>query len=71
MKPKAKVLANIKIWYSDIFFNLTLIQFSDLIYTLNANHDDYRKNIAAEYYKILGIGHLYDKFIKKPLKKLK
>lgn len=71
MKPKIKVLVKIKIWYFDTFFILTLTQFNALIHSLKANHDDYKRNITIKYYKILKIGHLYDKFVKKLLKRLK
>lgn len=64
MKPKVKVLANIKIQYSDIFFNLTLTQFNDLIYALKTGHNDYRRSIVIEYYEILEIDYLCDKFVK-------
>ena len=63
LKPEAKVLADMKIWYPDIFFNLILTQFSNLVYALKASHIEYGGSIAAEYYKILGISHLRDKFV--------
>lgn len=40
IKPETKVLANIKIRYSNTFNNFTLTQFSGLIYILKVNHDD-------------------------------
>lgn len=70
MKPEAKMLANIKIYYLDAFFDLTLIQFNNLIHALKASYDNYRKDTAAKYYKMLGIGHLRDKFVKAFFKKL-
>lgn len=59
-----------KIQYSNIFLNFTLTQFSVLIYTLKTCYNNYTENTTIEYYKILEIGHLYDKFVKKFLKKL-
>lgn len=64
MKPEAKILANMKISYFNIFFDLTLTQFSDLVYILKASHNDYRGSTVTEYYEMLGIGHLYNKFVK-------
>lgn len=71
MKPEAKILVDIKIYYPIAFFDLILTQFSSLIHILKANHDNYGRNITAEYYKILEIGHLHDKFDEKLLEKLK
>lgn len=60
MKPEAKVLANMKIWYPDAFDDFTLTQFSGLTHVLKASHDDYGGSTAAEYYEMLDIG---DKFV--------
>lgn len=59
-----------KIWYPDAFLDLTLTQFSNLVYTLKASHIEYKKSTIVEYYEMLGIGHLRDKFIEKLFKKL-
>lgn len=48
MKTKVKVLVNMKIWYPDTFFDLILTQFSGLIHTLKAKHDDNRRSIVIE-----------------------
>lgn len=71
IKPKIKVLVNIKIWYLNAFFNLILTQFNDLVYALKASHDNYEENITTEYYQMLEIGYLYYKFIKTLFERLK
>lgn len=63
MKPETKVLADMKIWYPATFDDFTLAQFSALIHALKASHDDYGGYTAAEYYEMLGIGTLRDKFV--------
>lgn len=70
MKPEAKVLADIKIWYPDAFNDFTLTQFSSLIHALKASYNDYRGNTAAEYYEILDIGSLCHKFVEALFKRL-
>lgn len=70
MKLKVKLLAHIKNWYYDAFFDLTLTQFNDLIYALKASHNSYKGNIAAKYYQMLGINYLRDKFVKTLFEKL-
>lgn len=70
MKPEAKVLADIKIWYPDAFNDFTFTQFSGLIHALKASHDDYRGNTVAKYYKMLDIGSLYNKFVEALFKRL-
>lgn len=59
-----------KIQYPDIFLNFTLTQFNGLIYTLKTYYNNYIESTTIEYYEILEIGHLYDKFVKKFKKKL-
>ncbi len=63
LKPEVKVLTDMNIWYPDTFFDFTLAQFSDLIHNLKTSHVEYGGNPTAEYYEMLGIGHLRDKFI--------
>lgn len=63
MKPKAKLLAEMKIRDSDAFLDFTLTQLSDLVHVLKASQDDYRGSTATEYYEILGISHLCNKFV--------
>lgn len=70
MKLEAKVLANMKIWYLDVFFHLTLTLFSGLIHALKASYNNYGGNTDVEYYKMLEICYLYDKCVKKLLEKL-
>ena len=62
LKPEVKVLVDIKIWYPDAFFDLSLTQFSDLVY-IQTYYFNYRGNTAAKYYEMLGIGYLHDNFI--------
>lgn len=71
IKLDTKILVDIKIYYLTFFRNFILAQFSALIYALKINHDNYKKNSAAEYYKIVSINTLYDKFINLFFKKLK
>lgn len=71
LKPEVKVSANVKIWYLNTFLDLILTQFSDLIYVLKASYVEYGRSTATEYYKILCIGHLYDKFVRSFFEKLK
>lgn len=70
LELKRKVLINMKIWYYDAFFDLTLTQFYNLIYVLKASHVRYNGNTAAKYYEMLSINHLYDKLAKILFKKL-
>lgn len=70
MKPKVKVLADMTIEYPDTFENLTLTQFSCLIHAFKATNHEYRRSTAAYSYKMLGIGHLYEKFVKEVFEKL-
>lgn len=71
MKPEAKILTDMKIKYSAIFDDFTLTQFSTLIYALKVNYNNYRRCTITEYYKMLGIATLYNKFIKAFFKRLK
>ena len=41
-----------------------------LIHALKVSHDDYGGSTAAEYYEMLGIGHLRDKFVEELLERL-
>ena len=70
LKPESKILADIKIWYHDTFFDLTLTQFSNLVHVLKASHVDYEGSTTAKYYEMLGIGHLRDKFVEKLFERL-
>ncbi len=70
LKSEVKVLADIKIWYPNISLDLILTQFNDLIHILKASHNNYKGNIATKYYKMLKIGHFYEKFVEKLLEKL-
>lgn len=64
------MLADIKIWYLDAFFDLTLTQFSNLVHALKASDIKYGGSIGAKYYKILNISHLCDKFVERLFKRL-
>lgn len=70
IKPKVKVLIVMKIWYLAVFEDFILTQFNALIYTLKTSYDDYRGSTIAEYYEILGIGKLRDKFVEVFFKRL-
>lgn len=63
LKREAKMMADIKICYPNTFFDLTLIEFSNLVYALKTSYVQYRRNIATKYYKMLSISHLGDKFV--------
>lgn len=53
-----------KIQYFNNFLDLTLTQFSGLVYTFKASHNDYKRSNIIEYFKMLEINHLYNKFVK-------
>lgn len=70
MKLEVKVLVDIKIWYLTTFDNFTLTKFNTLIHVLKASHNDNERSTKAEYYKMLGIGILSDKFVEAFFKRL-
>lgn len=71
MKPEAKILADMKIWYPTTFDDFILAEFSALIYALKASHNDYGGYTADGYYEMLGIATLRDKFVKAFFERLK
>lgn len=70
LKPEIKVLVDIKIWYLNAFFDLTLTQFSNLVHASKAGDIKYGGSIITKYYKILNISHLCDKFVERLFEKL-
>lgn len=70
IKPKIKVLLNIKIWYSAIFNNFILTQFKILIHALKTSYKTYKKKYVTKYYKMLDMSISYHKFLKLFFKKL-
>lgn len=55
IKPEAKIIVDIKIYYPDVYEDLNLAKFSILIYAFKASNEDYRGNTAEEYYYMLRI----------------
>lgn len=58
IKSKAKVIANMKICYSNIFKDLNLSKFNTLIYIPKKSNENYKKNITAKYYYMLEVDTL-------------
>lgn len=64
MKPEVKVIANMEIYYLDVFEDLNMVKFNALIYTYKISNKDYGGIMAAEYYCILRVNTLQNLFVK-------
>ena len=71
IKPEAKVIADMKICYPDVFEDLNLAKFNALIHALKASNEDYEGSTIVEYYCMLKAGTLQDLFVKSFFKVLK